>query len=183
MPNATVHVSSRRNGAPTVVTAETNASGVLVHPDSDGPGFSAFAVAVTRADLAVTDASLGATEVTAGDRASVTVTVENDGTKAGSRTVSVPAGGERTVTLTWTPTEAGTFEVTVGDARAGSLAVRQSGETTTTATPTTTAGPTTTADGDDAGPGLVLVVALAVLVALVVVALYLRREGYLDGVE
>jgi hypothetical protein len=154
------------------------------------PGFSAFAVAVAHSNVAVTDATLADGELAVGGTASVEVMLSNDGRADGTQQVAVTAGGEvvasrevtvpareeTTVTLSWTPDEAGSYEVAVGDTDAGTLSVEAEGTTTTT----TSRSGTTTPDQED-GSGFVLLGALLV-VGLALVAGYLRhRRRESDG--
>jgi PGF-pre-PGF domain-containing protein len=160
--------------------------------EASSPGFSAFAVAVTQADVVVTDAALASESVTLGEEASATVTLENQGTREGSRTVEVTADGEvvasqevtvaagetKEVTLSWTPESAGTYDVTAGGEAAGSLSVTEAGDGTTTTTDGTT---TTPGDADD-GIGFGLVVVLVALVVVLAAVVYLWRTGRIgDG--
>lgn len=156
------------------------------------PGFSAFAVVVTQPDVVVTDAALDADSVAVGEAASATVTVENQGTREGTRTVELTAGGEvvasqdvtvapgesTDVTLAWTPGEAGTYDVTAGGESAGTLSVAQDGDATTT-TPGGSDGPS----DDDTSGGVGFTAILGGLAVLLVLAgaLYARREGLLGG--
>jgi PGF-CTERM protein len=154
------------------------------------PGFSVFALAVPGTDVAVADATPERTEVAPGEAVSVTATVRNDGTRQSTRTVALTADGEvvaettvtvatgerQEVTLRWTPAEAGTYDLRVGDADAGTLRVVGSGTTVTdtgspvpSVTRSATAEPTgTPTEGD--GPGFGIAVALLALLAITLLA-------------
>ncbi|MGB9987033.1 PKD domain-containing protein [Salarchaeum japonicum] len=114
------------------------------------PGLSVFAVRSGSASLNVTDAALDTTTVAAGESATVSVTVENDGTAAGNttveltldgdqvstQTVSLDAGESTTARFTVTP-DAGTYEVAANGVTAGTLTVESETTTTTQSTGTT----------------------------------------------
>jgi PGF-pre-PGF domain-containing protein len=164
------------------------------------PGFSVFAIGEKQPDISVSGASLQRSSVAVGETVEVTAEVTNDGAGVGnytaeltvagevvaSETVTVPGGETKTVTFSYTPSEAGSYDVTVDDASAGTLdvtAADQPDETTTTATTTTTTGP---ADDSDDGGSSGLLIALLVLVVLGGLggALYYFRDeigAYLDG--
>ena len=118
------------------------------------PGLSVFAVRAGSADVSVASAELGRSSVTVGDSVTVSATLVNDGSVNGSatvpfvvdgetvaeRTVSVPANGERTVSVTYTPGSEGAYDVRVGDVSAGTLDV---------VAPQTTDAPDSTTDSPD----------------------------------
>jgi len=138
------------NVLPTKVTAERNGTVVFT---ADSPGFSRFAVlagASTGLDemqarnregsraLSVTEAALNRSTVQQGSRVSVTVTVENAGTAAGTATAgltlngtvvatatspSVPSGESVSFEIVHTATAAGTYTATVNGTAAGTLTV------------------------------------------------------------
>ena len=123
------------------------------------PGLSVFAVRAGSADVSVASAELGQSSVTVGDSVAVSATLVNDGSVNGTitvpftvdgetiaeRTVTVPANGERTVSVTYTPETEGTYDVRVGNVSAGTLDV---------AAPQTTDAPGDGTDGQSttAGP-------------------------------
>lgn len=123
--------------------------------------FSTFAIGSLEPRFAIDSTGLSTSDADPGQRLALTATINNTGSVAGDyeatmlvdddsvneTTVSVPAGETRTVTLTHVVTEAGTYEVGIGDQDAGSIVISASQVTTATATPTgsPTTGPTATA--------------------------------------
>ncbi|SFR87022.1 hypothetical protein SAMN05216559_0297 [Halomicrobium zhouii] len=93
------------------------------------------------ASIEITDATLSADEITAGDSVNVSVTLENDGGKEGSATiriranesvvateqVTVGAGETVTETVSVTFDEAGTYEISASGTSAGTLTVTEAG--------------------------------------------------------
>ena len=91
--------------------------------------------------LAVTNATANATTVSPGDAVGVSATVANHGSAEGSLavgltangtvvdvgTVTVPAGENRSVALTWTPTDPGRYSLAVNGTGAGTVAVGEGG--------------------------------------------------------
>lgn len=171
--------------------------------EATSPGLSTFAIGTApTADVQVTAASLSTEQVSAGDTASVTAQVRNDGTANGStnlqllvdgsvvgnQSVSVAAGATTTATFDYTFETAGEYSVAVNDTAAGSVTVAASEQTThtntTTPTETTTtpqnsgpeAGGTTagTATSSSSGPGFTLGLTV---VALLAAGLVCRRRS------
>lgn len=105
---------------------------------AETPGFSTFAVAGYQANIEVSAAELGSSEVEPGERFEVSATVENTGEADGmavvaltiddeivsSRELEVDAGDTRQVTFTPQVTESGTYEVAVEEVSAGELTVQ-----------------------------------------------------------
>lgn len=172
----------------------------LTQRDVDGaPGhvvastsrLSTFALVVDDPPLSVGSVDVGATNVTEGDLVTASVTVTNDGTRAQTydaivsldgesvqtKFVEVPAGETITVPLSFTATDAGTYDLAVAGVAQGQLQVDPAPTTTepTTTAPTTVA-PTTTDDApvdepsNDATPGFSVVVALVALLAAALLA-------------
>jgi PGF-CTERM protein len=161
----------------------------------DSPGLSVFAVAVRAPAFDVTGASASRTDPAVGDATTVTATVENVGTAAGThtvelrvddetratRTVTLDAGASTTVSFTVAPDATGTYALRVDGASAGPVTVEEADPTATpAATPTTreTPAPTATdaaatAASDTSAPGFG---AVAVLAALLVTGLLARRR-------
>jgi|GEM_PF-3296620 len=93
------------------------------------------------AAIEITDASLSASEIPAGDSVNVSVTLENDGGEEGSATiriranesvvateqVTVGAGETVTETVAVTFDEAGTYEISASGTSAGTLTVTEAG--------------------------------------------------------
>jgi hypothetical protein len=186
----------------TRVAGETGSDGYRFVAES--PGLSVFAVRAGPADLAVTGAAVEPETVTVGESVTLSATVTNDGASNGTttvpfvvageevaeRTVTLPAGGERTVTATYVPDGTGEFAVAAGNATADTLLVTDqettAPPTSTTAPPTsttvTTGGATTTSPGgpptdEPAGFSPLSVATLVVaLGALLAVVLLIRRR-------
>lgn len=88
-------------------------------------------------ELAVTNASVDATNVTVGDRLTVTATVSNptdrriadripilvDGAVVDDHRVELAPNETRTLTVGWTPDSAGVYRLSVGETAAGTVAV------------------------------------------------------------
>jgi len=124
----------------------------------DAPGLSVFAVAAGTPAFDVSAASTAQTDLAPGGSTTVTATVENVGTAAGSHTVELRlddetaatrvvdlAPGEAVdVTLTVAPDATGTYALHVDGASAGQVTVEETTEPTTVA-PTATPAPTETA--------------------------------------
>lgn len=101
------------------------------------PGFSAFAIAVASPEISVTDATVETTEIEAGNAATVSATVSNDGAVSGSTTVTVEADGETLaeqevsvaasdsteVTLETVFDQGGEYSISVNGQAAGTLTV------------------------------------------------------------
>ncbi len=155
------------------------------------PGFSAFAVAVTQPDVVVTDVALDADSVSLGEQAAATITVENRGTREGTRTVEIRAGGEvvastdvtvapgesTAVALSWTPESAGTYDVTAAGQSAGSLSVAQDGD----ATSTSPGGSSDSPGGSSGDVSFTAILGLLTVLAVLVGALYARHAGLMGG--
>ncbi|WP_232686824.1 PKD domain-containing protein [Halobacterium zhouii] len=136
--------------------------------NATSPGLSVFAVRAASADVSVESADLGDSSVTVGDSVAVSATLVNDGAANGSatvpfvvdgetiteRTVMVPANGERTVSVTYTPGSEGTYDVRVGNVSAGTLDVTAAGTTDAPDDQSTTAAPDNQdqPDGPPTGP-------------------------------
>lgn len=119
------------------------------------PGLSVFAVRGGSADVSISSAELGQSSVTAGDSVTVFASLVNDGSVDGTvtvpfvvdgetvaeRTVSVPANGERTISVAYTPDSEGTYDVQAGNVSAGTLDV--AAVQTTDSPDGTTVAPTT----------------------------------------
>ncbi|KDE60176.1 hypothetical protein EL22_09290 [Halostagnicola sp. A56] len=134
------------------------------------PGFSSFAIGTGEPPSAVTDVELADSELSEGDTATVTATVENRGEVAAEHTTSLTANGETvaTETLGLEPGEtgkvplsfepvAGEYELTVDGLHVGTLAVVEP----TTAEPTTVE-----TEERESSPLGVLLVLVVVAVAL-----------------
>jgi|AntDeeMinimDraft_5_1070356.scaffolds.fasta_scaffold00222_9 hypothetical protein len=94
------------------------------------------------ASIEITDASLSAAEIAAGDSVNVSVTLKNDGGKEGTATiriranesvvateqVTVGAGETVTETVSVTFDEAGTYEISASGTAAGMLTVTEAGD-------------------------------------------------------
>lgn len=129
----------------------------------------------------VTDASLGASEITAGESVDVFVTLDNSGEKDGTKTVRIRANGEvvatqevtvgagETVseTIAVTFDEAGTYDISANDASAGTLTVTEQG--TTENSPGGAEPP-----ADDSGLPLVAIGVVAVLAGIAGALFYFR---------
>jgi PGF-CTERM protein/PGF-pre-PGF domain-containing protein len=116
------------------------------------PMSSSFALGTAEPSVAVTDASLSATEIQAGETVDASAVFENGGYRDGNVTVEVTAGDSvldtRTVdvgtnqtvseTFTVTVESAGEYEIAVGNVSAGTLSVAGTPTPTPTATPTPT---------------------------------------------
>jgi len=165
---------------------ERNETHVRFEADTDG--FSVFAIGYLAADVTVTEATLDPTQITVGDTATVSVTLENNGDVEGTYTVdlqsdgttietmdvTVGAGETRTVSLTHQFDTAGEYVLTVDGVTAGTLVVESPSDTTTTTTTTETpAGEET--DGDGLGTWLLL--GLLALAAVLVIAYALSTRG------
>ena len=158
-------------------------------------GFSTYALGFGEPSFTVTNATLGASETRVGAPVDVNATVRNyeDGGTFGTelvvgnetvatRTVSLAADEAGTVGFRYAPTAPGTYNVSVGDRRAGSLQVATTTTTTTTATPTTatttastTTTATTTASTTTTGqPGFTALLALLAVVAAALLAVRRR---------
>jgi PGF-pre-PGF domain-containing protein len=153
------------------------------------PGLSVFAVHAASAEFSVTDATLDATTITAGESVAVTATVENTGTREGeftanltvdgsvvaSESVSLDVGESTTVTLDATLDETGSHAVAVSGVQAGSVQVES--PTTSTTTTTTATATTTTVVTEPGGFDFVALLALvAVLVAVLGLFALARRR-------
>lgn len=133
---------------------------------AETPGFSTFVVAVDRPQFTVGDAGVDAEAVTPGELVTVTATVSNTGTLAGDRTVSVavdgavvaertvtvPAGENRTISIPVVRNETGTYAVTVDGADAGSFEVVTGATATPTPSDDESAPSTQSTEGGTAGP-------------------------------
>lgn len=162
---------------------------------AESPGLSVFAVRAAAPAVSVTDATLDASEAAVGESVSVSATLTNDGDRNGTatvpfvvdgeqvaeRTVTVPAGGERTVTATYAPADTGEYEVAAGNVTAGTLAVSEQPATTTATDATTTAddvATTTPPTSEPQGFSPLTVGALgAVLAAILGLFLLARRRA------
>jgi len=149
---------------------ERTADGVVL--EADTPGFSSFAVGVRDADaVRVSGASVTASTAAAGDAVPVSVTVDSDvgwqtnvslavtanGSTATTRRVTVPARASVTVAVDVAFDKPGDYRLSVGDTSAGTLAVRASGDdsssqqATTDSSATSTDGPPSTRDASTTG--------------------------------
>jgi MYXO-CTERM domain-containing protein len=161
----------------TSVVAETDTHSVF---RARSPGLSVFAVGATLpSQVEVTDVTLSARELGAGERLTVSAVVSNSGSSTGEttvtlrldgepvaeRTVSVEAGASRTVRFERRVTEPGTVSVAVNDRGAGTVTVTGS---TPPATTEPAPGPSS-----GSGPGMGIT---AVLLAAALLALLARRR-------
>jgi PGF-CTERM protein len=165
---------------------------------ADTPGLSVFAIAAGDPAFDVRETAVSRTTLTVGGSTTVTATVENVGTAAGSHTVALRRGDETVttrvvdlgpgetadVTFTLAPDGIGTYALHVDDVSAGQVTVEEATATATpthTATRTSTPTPASTAadaatatpTSDTSAPGFGAVVAL---VALLVAGLLARRR-------
>jgi PGF-pre-PGF domain-containing protein len=162
-----------------------------VRYQADAPGFSTFAIGVAEPDLSVTAATLDTDRITAGESATVTASVANEGDLEGSLTLELESDGTvletetvtvgpdetESVSLSHTFAEAGEYDLTVNGEPAGTLVV----ESTTAEPPAvTTAQPP--AGDEPGGSGLgTIIIGVVVLLALVVAVYFLVvREGRLE---
>lgn len=172
---------------PTHVVERTDG---FVRYQADSPGFSTFAVGIAEPDVAVTDASLDRTTITAGETATLHVTLSNRGDLAGSfaaefvsdgvvletRTVTVDAGATTVLTFDHRFDTPGEYAISSGGVDAGTLVVAApAAPTTTTTTGTDVVVPV------EAGPGFApLWLFLVIVGALLAGAYLLFREGGID---
>ncbi|WP_247008042.1 CARDB domain-containing protein [Halorientalis litorea] len=157
--------------------------------------FSTFAVTERVPDVTVDGATVGSTEVTAGEAVTVTGTVTNDGladgtatlglradgSRVGAATVTVPAGENRTVAAEHTFAEAGAYRLALGNSTAGTVAVTAEPTPDTLTPGTETDAPPATATVDNVaagtGPGFGPVVGLVAVVLSVGVAMVALTRG------
>ncbi|WP_226039566.1 CARDB domain-containing protein [Natrinema sp. DC36] len=104
-------------------------------------GIGHQSVTVEGPQVEVSSATVDDATITAGETATVRATVRNpsdrslertlelsvDGIVVDTRTVSIPANGERTVTFQWRFAAAGTYEVAVSGVSAGTVTVEEPG--------------------------------------------------------
>jgi PGF-pre-PGF domain-containing protein len=163
-----------------------------VRYQAETPGFSTFAVGTAEADLAVTDATMDVSRITAGESTTVTATVTNDGDVEGTLTLelerdgtvlqteTVTLGPDETTTVTFTQTfdEAGEYDLSVNGESAGTLMV-QSTTPTTAEPPTVSSTPETPAGAEpgDGGLGSVVLGVILLLALALAVYFFVAREG------
>ncbi len=131
--------------------------------NTDTASVSVTVTEQTTASISVTNASVGSETITAGESATVSVTVENTGDAAGtksinltvdgetvaSQSVDLSAGGSTTLTFAVSRDEAGEYTVSADGTLAGTVTVEAATteaptETNTTGTPTESPGETPT---------------------------------------
>ncbi|ELZ11616.1 hypothetical protein C479_07126 [Halovivax asiaticus JCM 14624] len=120
-----------------VETADEGSDGGGFGDGGAGPGAGSGDEATTNGKLAVEHASVDVTNVTAGERVTVTATVSNptdrriadripilvDGAVVDDRGVELAPNETRTLTVGWTPESAGVYRLSVGETTAGTVAV------------------------------------------------------------
>ncbi|MDS0260260.1 PKD domain-containing protein [Haloarcula sp. S1CR25-12] len=166
---------------PTTLVDETDTH---YHFRSVSPGLSVFAVGTAGPAFEVTEASVGDAAIEPGQSTDVTATVANrgdangtyaleltaDGSVVASQSVDVPAGEERTVTVTPAFETAGTYALAVGGESAGELTVRAAtttAEQPTTDRPAATATGTPTDEAEAAGLSRTSIAAVVIVLALI----------------
>ncbi|MFC7172195.1 PGF-pre-PGF domain-containing protein, partial [Halobium salinum] len=158
------------------------------------PGFSVFAIGEKQPDMSISNVQLSGDSVSAGDSVDVTATVSNDGSGQGTYTatltvdgntvetkdVTVGAGESKEVSFSYTPTDAGEHEVSIGDESAGTLSVTEDGTTDESADEDDTTPVDSDDDSDnnddDGTPVLAITMGLLVLLCAIGGALYYFRE-------
>ena len=170
------------------------------------PGFSVFAIGEQQPSISVTGADLERSSITLGETVQVTAEVTNDGNGEGIYTVeltvegevvkkkqvTVGAGETKTVTFSYTPSETGTYDVSVSGVSAGTLEVTEdeqsddsddsddgSDQTTSTTTPGSDTGP----GGNDGTGGSLIALLVLVLLGGAGGGLYYFRDEVEEFLE
>lgn len=169
--------------------------------EAETPGFSTFVVAVDRARVQVTDASLDQSTVEPGESVTVSATVRNDGSVRGERTVPVTVDGDvvaqrsvaldagetASVTVPVARNDTGEYVVTVDNLDAGAFTVDTAPEQVAESTEQP---PDSGSDSDSvaeppspeptqeqSGFGLSDLLGLVTLLAITAVTLFLARRA------
>ena len=123
------------------LAANPSARAADVHAafEATAPGFSTFAIGADTTRFEVVDWELDATAIELGSPITLTATVENhgrvdaeygaqltaNGEVVASDTVTIAAGDSRDVSLEFTPTDAGEYELALGDVELGTVTVTE----------------------------------------------------------
>lgn len=179
-------------GWETLETRHISSSGGVHEFAAVTDGFSPFAVGVQTTDISITEAAVTTETIAAGESATITATITNDGTVEGKTTVTLRVDGEsatdrqlivdagETTEATFEQTfeQPGEYTVSVDDVTAGTVSVEQADSETSEDTGgdqsessgNSTDRPTITAD-DVPGFGV-----LVAVIAMLIAALLARRR-------
>jgi PGF-pre-PGF domain-containing protein len=135
--------------------------------EATGTSETEYAVGSIDASISIVDTSLQTSATDGGQLLRVEATLRNDGSVAGSyngtltvnglqenaTTVTVPAAGERTVTLTHEVTDAGTYQLGFSDTNVGSVVITE-GQVTGESSDGSNDGTATSDSSGDGGAGV-----------------------------
>lgn len=157
------------------------------------PGFSVFTIGTGVSPFEVSSAELEQTTISKGETATISATVENRGTNSGNYTVALLADGESvdtetvtldrnestTVALSFTPSSAGEYNLSIGDQMLERLTVSQANDQ---AIPNDDEAMTATdateidSDDEDGGIGTIWHMATVLVVGSLLLALLRKRR-------